>query len=329
MDVRQLRYFVAVAEELHFGRAASRLHIAQPALSQQIRILERELGLQLLERTHRSVALTDAGARLVVEARGVLARFDDAVEAMRRVREGSVGSLRVGVFPGPLRTVLPPVLVELRRRRPDVEVETRFVPAHDQPVALLDARLDLALMPSLGQARVAPPLVEKVVGREVLGIALPATHPLATKRLLGADDLAGLPFVFMARESGPDVYDIVLAALRTAGVRPRSMLESSTPESSLSIVAAGLAASVKTQSEVAAAHAAGDRVVWKPLSNFDLQLSIVAAWDTRRVTAPLELLIELLDKPTFSAEMKPVLDAADAPRFTLPVNRTTGGSDAS
>jgi DNA-binding transcriptional LysR family regulator len=326
VDVRQLRYFVAVAEELHFGRAASRLHIAQPALSQQIRILERELGLQLLERSHRSVALTDAGARLVVEARSVLTRFDEAVEVMRRVRDGSVGSLRVGVFPGPLRRVLPPVLVELRRRRPDVEVETRFV--HEQPAALLDGRLDLALMPSFGQMGVVPPLAEKVVGRERLGIAVPAAHSLARKQLLGATDLAGLPFVFMARESGPDVYDTVLAALRTAGVRPRSMLESSTPESSLSIVAAGLAASVKTQSEVAAAHAAGDRVVWRPLSNFDLELSIVAAWDTRRVTAPLGLLLELLDKPTFSPEKEPVLDVASATRFTLPVNQTTGGSDA-
>jgi DNA-binding transcriptional LysR family regulator len=99
MDVRQLRYFVAVAEELHFGRAAALLHIAQPALSQQIRILESELGLQLLERTNRGVVLTDAGARLVAEARSVLARFDEAVEAMRRVREGFVGSLRVGCSP--------------------------------------------------------------------------------------------------------------------------------------------------------------------------------------------------------------------------------------
>jgi hypothetical protein len=107
------------------------------------------------------------------------------------------------------------------------------------------------------------------------------------------------------------------------------MLESSTPESSLSIVAAGLAASVKTQSEVASASAAGERVVWRRLSNFDLELSIVAAWDTRRVTAPLRLLLELLDKPAFSPENEPVLDAASAPRFTLPVKPKLGGSDAS
>ncbi len=136
---------------------------------------------------------------------------------MRRVKEGSVGSLRVGVFPGPLRTVLPPVMVEFRRRRPDVDVETRFVASDDQATALLDAQLDLALMPSFGQPSVAPPLVEKVVSRELLGIAIPAAHPLAHKPHLGANDLAGLPFVFMARDSGPDVYDTVLAALRVAG----------------------------------------------------------------------------------------------------------------
>jgi DNA-binding transcriptional LysR family regulator len=160
MDVRQLRYFVTLAEELHFGRAAARLHIAQPALSQQIKVLERELGLQLLERTNRGVALSDAGVRLVAEARSVLANFDQAVETMGRVKDGTIGSLRVGVFPGPLRTVLPPVLVELRRQRPDVDVETRFVAPREQPAALLDARLDLALLPSLGDARVKPPLAE-------------------------------------------------------------------------------------------------------------------------------------------------------------------------
>jgi DNA-binding transcriptional LysR family regulator len=310
VDVRQLRYFVAVAEELHFGRAAERLHIAQPALSQQIKILERELGVELLERTSRGVTLNDAGSRLLTEARSVLARFDETVETMRRVKEGTLGSLRVGVFPGPLRTLLPPVLLELRRQRPDLNVETRFVPPYEQPTALLDAQLDLALMPSLGESRVALPLAEKVVHREALGIAIAATEPLARRRSLAAEDLAGLPFVFMARESEPQVYDTVLAALRAAGVQPRSLLESSTPESSLSIVAVGLAASVKTKSEVASARAAGEAVLWKPLSGFGLELSILAAWDTGRVTPGLRLLLDLLDdKPPLSPKKEPVLDS--------------------
>jgi DNA-binding transcriptional LysR family regulator len=318
MDVRQLRYFIVLAEELHFGRAAEKLHIAQPALSQQIKSLESDLGLRLLERTSRGVALTDAGSRLLAEANSVVARFDEALETMRRIKEGSVGALRVGVFPGPLRAILPPALVELRRQRPDVDVETRFVPTDDQPRALLEARLDVALLPSVGRIDVPPPLETRVVGCEPLGIAVPASHPAADKRELAADDLTGLPLVFMSREGAARVYDAVLSALRAAGVEPRSLLESSSPESSLSIVAAGLAVSVKTESEV---EAAGDAVVWKKLIGFDLDLSIVAAWDATRATAPLRLLIGLLsDKPRLSAEKEHVLDMRAAESSTPEVN---------
>lgn len=318
VDVRQLRYFVVLAQELHFGRAAAKLHIAQPALSQQIKAVEAELGLRLLERTSRGVALTDAGARFLTEAQSVVARFDEAVETMQKVKDGAVGSLRVGVFPGPLRTLLPPVLVELRAQRPALDVETRFIPTDEQLTALLDARLEIALLPDLGQLSVAPPLAAMVVGGEPLGLAVPAAHALARKDRLDAADLRQLPLVFMARDGAPQVYDTVLAALRRAGVQPRSILESSTPESSLSIVGAGLALSVKTQSEV---DAAPETVAWKALANFDLELTIVAAWDTRRVTPAL-----LANKLPFSSEKTPVLDT-DAPRLFTGRVTETGGSN--
>jgi LysR substrate binding domain-containing protein len=121
----------------------------------------------------------------------------------------------------------------------------------------------------------------------------------------------------MSRDAGAQVYETVMAALRRAGVRPRSLLESSTPESSLSIVAAGLAASVETNSEVDTARDAGDGVVWKRLARFDLELAIVGAWDTSRVTPPLLLLIDLLtDKPWLSGESKAVLDTGRTARST-------------
>jgi LysR family transcriptional regulator, benzoate and cis,cis-muconate-responsive activator of ben and cat genes len=148
--------------------------------------LESELGVRLLERTSRGVVLTDAGDRLLAEARSVVARFDEAAETMRRLREGSVGVLRVGVFPGPLRDVLPPALVELCRRRPEVEVETRFIATDEQLRALRESRLDLALLPSLGQLAISAPLDAHVVSREPLGIAIPANHSLAQKRELAA-----------------------------------------------------------------------------------------------------------------------------------------------
>jgi DNA-binding transcriptional LysR family regulator len=215
---------------------------------------------------------------------------------MRRVRAGELGTLRVGVFPGPLRLLLPELLAELRRRSPDVDVATRYLSAADQVTAVLERRLDLALMPSLLSSRAPPPLREKVIDRQPLGIAVAARHPLAKKRRLGARELGGLPFVWMARASDPEVYDAILAALTAAGVRPRSLLESSSPESSLSIVAADLGMSVKTKTEVAQARAGGEEVVWKPLAGFELELLTIAAWDPQRVTPQLRSLLSVLDE---------------------------------
>src|SRR5919205_2696357 len=147
MELRHLRYFLAVADELHFGRAAARLHIAQPALSQQVRALEAELGVQLLERGARGVTLTDAGARLREEALAVVARFDAAVATMARVRDGSIGVVRVGVFSGPVRLRLAAVLGELRRVHPGLEILTVQMSARAQEAALRDGGLEIALLP--------------------------------------------------------------------------------------------------------------------------------------------------------------------------------------
>src|ERR671933_944384 len=136
LDPRLLRTFVVVADELHFGRAAARLHIAQPALSQQVRALEAELGLQLLQRGARGATLTDAGVRLREEALAVVARFDAAVATMARVRDGSIGAVRIGVFSGPVRFRLAAVLGELRRVHPDLEVLTVQMAARAQEAAL-------------------------------------------------------------------------------------------------------------------------------------------------------------------------------------------------
>jgi DNA-binding transcriptional LysR family regulator len=202
-----------------------------------------------------------------------------------------------------------------------------LVPTDEQLAAVLDSRLDLALLPGLGQLDVRAPLAARVVSREPLGIAVPSAHPLARKRDLAAKELSALPLVFMSRDSAPQIYDSVLGALRGAGLNPRSLLESSSPESSLAIVAAGLAVSVKAKSEVDTARNAGDGVEWRRLPNFDLELSIVAAWDTRRMTPALQLLIDLLgDKPLLSHEKEAVLDRAEAARSTREVT-DTGGRD--
>jgi DNA-binding transcriptional LysR family regulator len=292
VDVRQLRYFLAVADELHFGRAAARLHIAQPALSQQVRALEAELGLQVLERGARGVTLTDAGARLREEALAVVARFDVAVATMARVRDGSIGAVRVGVFSGPVRLRLAAVLSELRRVYPDLEVLTVQMSARAQEAALRDGGLEIALLPW----EPAPPLQSRVIDRQPLGLALPAGHPLAARASVSPSELRSLALVWMGRSSDPDLYDAILGKLDAAGGRPASLLEATTPESSLSIVAAGVAASLKTRQEVEMAVAAGDRVTWTPFAGVELQIATVTAWDPARVSPARDAVLEILTR---------------------------------
>jgi DNA-binding transcriptional LysR family regulator len=292
VDIRQLRYFIALTEDLHFGRAAARSHIAQPALSQQIRSLERELGLKLVERTSRGVVLTDAGALFAEEAAAVIARFDTAVATMARVRSGDLGTLRIGIFPGPVRLLLPELLAELRRRRPDLGISTRLLAGRDQEASVRDGGLDLALLPW----HPSEPLVGKVISRQLLGLALPAGHPLVKLDEIEPSDVNGLAVVWMARAGDPDLYDSVLSRMTAAGARPSSLLEASTPESSLSIVAAGLAASLKTDAEVAHARAGGEAVEWRPIAGLDLEFVTVAAWEPSRVTEALRCLLDVLDE---------------------------------
>jgi DNA-binding transcriptional LysR family regulator len=292
VDVRQLRYFLAVADELHFGRAAARLHIAQPALSQQVRALEAELGLQLLERGARGVTLTDAGAQLHQEALAVVARFDAAVATMARVRDGSIGAVRVGVFSGPVRLRLAAVLGELRRVHPGLEILTVHMPARAQEAALRDGGLEIALLPW----EPAPPLHGRVLERQPLGIALPAGHPLAARGSVTPADLRSLALVWMGRSSDPDLYDAIVRKLDAAGGRPASLLEAATPESSLSIVAAGVAASLKTREEVEVAVAAGERIIWMPLAGVDLEIATVAAWNPARISRACDAILEVLTR---------------------------------
>src|SRR5262249_37069277 len=141
MELRHLRYFVAVAEELHFGRAAARVRIAQPALSRQIRHLEDELGLSVLERNRRRVALTPAGARFLDDARQILAHVDRAVASARRAARGEEGSLRVAYVPAVVFPRLPDIIRTFRRRLPTVDVELADMTPAQQSEALLGGRV--------------------------------------------------------------------------------------------------------------------------------------------------------------------------------------------
>jgi DNA-binding transcriptional LysR family regulator len=218
VEVRQLRYFVAVAEELHFGRAAERLQVAQPAVSQQVGRLERELGVQLLERSSRRVALTGPGERLLGEARAALT----AVERVRTVAgdlaRGRAATLRVGAGPGAGKR-LGRAVTRLRADTLDVALVLVDGPTSQHLTALRAGELDIALVRGPVRAR---GLQAVEVWREPLQVLLPATHPAAAGEAVPIEALGELTLRLPERSSDPAVYDAVLAACRAEGVAPRT-----------------------------------------------------------------------------------------------------------
>ena len=235
-ELRQLRSFVAVAEEGSLTRAAARLHIAQQSLSQQMRTLELQLGVTLFERSPRGVALTDVGAVLLREARPVLAQADRAVEAVRRAASGAQGDLRVGFLSTVANYFMPPVVRAFRVRHPGIHLHTEDVSIAALVAGLRDGSLDAGLS--------RPPLVDdletEVVLREPVAAVLPDGHPLADRAELTLADLAGEPWVLTPRASWPPWHRQYDEDFARAGYRPRVVQRGTTPQGLLALVAAGV-----------------------------------------------------------------------------------------
>ncbi|MBV9545111.1 MAG: LysR family transcriptional regulator [Chloroflexi bacterium] len=205
MELRHLRYFVAVASELHFARAAQRLFISQPALSQQLRSLEGELGLKLLERNRRGVRLTPEGEAFLAEASAVVQRADRAVEVARALAEGASGKLRmsyVRTMPGGLPER---VVSEYQRRFPRVELTAESGSTVQNVERLQAGELDVAFVHTPFEH--ADDLGRVDIATEPLVIALPSTHPLSRRRRMPREALADVPLVYFPRRSSPGVYD--------------------------------------------------------------------------------------------------------------------------
>ncbi|HEY1135371.1 MAG TPA: LysR substrate-binding domain-containing protein [Nocardioides sp.] len=240
MELRHLRYFVAVAEECHFGRAAERLHIAQPPLSQQIKQLEAHLGVTLLTRSTRRVELTAAGASYLDDARRILAAVDEAALDARRVAEGRVGRVAIGFTGSATYELLPRLARVLRAELPDVEVELHGeILTPGQVARLHDGALDVGVLrPPVDDA-----LDVRVLRHEPLVAVLPDAHPLVAAPGIAAvrlADLAGEPFVTYPSGHRSVVHEAVRAACRTAGFEPQPVAEVAETSTLVSFVAAGL-----------------------------------------------------------------------------------------
>ncbi|HEY6210593.1 MAG TPA: LysR substrate-binding domain-containing protein [Gemmatimonadales bacterium] len=218
MDFRQLRYFVAVAEELNFTRAARRVRVAQPTLSQQVRMLEKELGVTLFTRTKRRVELTHAGRIFLSEASHLLAAEVDAVKAVQAAAAGKLGRLVVVCGPTAAYAGLLGVLEPFRRASPMVEVHLLETPVPDAVVAVEHGKADVGLVVPYFQSTV---LSCEIILELPLLAALPKSHPLATASRLSLKRLAGDPFVFFGQRRGSGFYERVLGICQSSGFTPR------------------------------------------------------------------------------------------------------------
>src|SRR3954454_15770929 len=235
MELRHLRYFVAVAEELHFRRAGERLHVAQPAVSEQVRKLEQELGVQLFDRSQRGVSLTDAGTAMLDEARRTLRQADVAVQAARSARDRAGQRLRVGYLPDSLPGAVARGLRRLAGALPNLEVDLEAGPAHSLIDGLRAGRLD-AVVTSLpaptAQLRVTP------LGPQRALAALPVGHPQAMNSAVVLEWASRDRLVVLPHDMNPAFRQAVAAMCRSAGVSP-VLLEVAGVEQALLAVAAG------------------------------------------------------------------------------------------
>jgi DNA-binding transcriptional LysR family regulator len=279
VELRQLRYFVAVAEEGSLTRAAARLHIAQQSLSQQIRTLEAQLGVTLLERSSRGVELTDVGAVLLREARPVLARAERAGEAMRRAARGEQGELRVGFLSTVANYFMPPVVRAFRERHPGVTLHTEDLTIAALVAGVRDGTLDAGLS--------RPPLVDdlatEVVLREPVAAVLPEGHRLAGRAELTLAELADEPWVLTPRSSWPPWHRSYDDDFARAGFRPRVVQRGTTPQGLLALVAAGVGV---TRLTLSSRSLRDGGVVFVPLAGDEACVVLVWREDAPNPTLP-------------------------------------------
>jgi DNA-binding transcriptional LysR family regulator len=240
MELRHLRYFVAVGEEQHYGRASRRLRVAQPALSRQIQDLEEEIGFKLFERLPRGVKLNPAGKLFLEDARRILQEISDAAARAARVARGRSGTLRVGFTENASwRGVVPDSFRRFREKQPDAELQLHPAASLDQIEAIRAGRLDAGFVnfmpdadPELDQLAVANPHVE---------LAVPKRHPLAKLKKARLRDLVDAAFVWFPRWAGPAFYDQLMEACYRGGLKsPRIVQEGNNEATILSLVSTGL-----------------------------------------------------------------------------------------
>ncbi|MEM6255984.1 MAG: LysR family transcriptional regulator [Cyanobacteria bacterium P01_D01_bin.156] len=271
IELRHLRYFVAVAQKLHFGRAAEQLGITQPVLSDQIRRLETLLGVQLLHRTKRVVQLTEPGRIFLTDALRVLAQTETAITTVRRAADGKLGQLTIGYTGPALYTVLPEILRLFRDRYPEVELSLKECCTPEQENALLNNELQVGFL----HPPIDSPLQQQEVLCEPMVVALPQNHPLAGCSTLSIKQLAQEPFILFPQTVGPHLYSQIMMLCAQAGFSPRVVQEVTPQPTMIGLVAAGIGIAFVSESLQSISRPG---VVYRPLLEATPVLKLAVVW---------------------------------------------------
>ncbi|MEU5851131.1 LysR substrate-binding domain-containing protein [Saccharopolyspora shandongensis] len=296
MELRYLTAFVAVAEELHFGRAAKRLQMAQPPLSQQIRQLEKELGVQLFERNTRSVRLTSAGESFLEPARTALDDVDIAVRAAKAAGRGEYGRVTVGFAGASSHESLPRLTRAVRAAHPGLELVMRGQTYANVALAkVADGSLDLGFvrLPVNQVGSPTPGVQTRVIEVEELICALPQDHPLAGRERIAIEDLADEPFVSFPSNAGSTVRDALVKACVSAGFNPRVVQEAPDSYTILALVAAGVGVTLTLTS---CQHIQQTGTVYRPLAGAPMLLHAALAWRTDNSSAALRTVLGIAEE---------------------------------
>ncbi|MGV0024945.1 LysR family transcriptional regulator [Phormidesmis priestleyi] len=288
MELRHLRYFVTLAEELHFGRAAERLHIAQPPLSQQIRQLETELGFSLFYRTKRTVRLTDAGQIFLLESQRILSQLRHAIALGQQVSRGEIGQLTIGFVSSAAYNVLPPILQAFRAQVPGVTLALHELTTAQQPQWLQEGRIDIGLF--------RPPVESngcqvETIFQESLTLALPETHPLTQQKKVSVRSLIGEPFIVFPRAVAPGLYDPIISLCQQAGFSPIVAQEAIQMQTIVSLVAAEMGVAIVPAS---LQQLQRPGVTYRPLAEVTPQVAIALIWRQQDRSSTVQRFVEVV-----------------------------------
>ncbi|MFC4273894.1 LysR substrate-binding domain-containing protein [Achromobacter aloeverae] len=289
MDPKFLRMFLALAEELHYGRAAERLFISQPPLTKAIQQMEERLGVTLFDRNKRSVRLTVAGNVLVEEARRLLTQTELSIRAVQRAERGNAGRIRIGFVAAVLFMDIREVILGLERKMPGLETQWEEMSSSEQIRALQQDRIDI------GFAQISRGMSEMMsipVGRVDLVVALETGHPLARRRKVRLADLAEDAFIAIPRHSGPSFHDLTIAACMGAGFSPRIVHYAKHLVSVVSLVAMGRGVSLVPRSF---ARAGLPGAIFKPIEGVAVEAEYSAVWNPANTLPLLPRVLSLLE----------------------------------